>query len=144
MIGEVVAITAFGKINKTENKVNEGMLKENKGLVGDAYSKGGERQISFFSEEGRKKIETQGIEGICTRRFCENITVKDLNLENLKIGSLIKIGESILEVSQIGKECFSSCNLLKIGKLCPLTKDVFFSKVIKGGVIKNGDKIIHI
>lgn len=55
MIGEVVAITAFGKINKTENKVNEGMLKENKGLVGDAYSKGGERQISFFSEEGRKK-----------------------------------------------------------------------------------------
>ncbi len=144
MIGEVGTITIFGKDIKDIKEVKEGVLKENSGLVGDIYSKGGEKQISFFSEEGRNKIETQGIEGICTKRFYENITIKNLHLKNLQIGSLIKIEESILEVSHIGKECFPDCNLLKIGKFCPLAKDVIFAKVIKGGVIRNGDKIIHV
>lgn len=144
MVGEVVAITIFNKIINTEKKVKEGIIEINKGLVGDAYSNSGERQISFFSEEGRNTIEKGNVKGLCTSRFYENITIKNLSLKNIKVGSLIKIGDSVLEISQVGKRCFPNCNLLKTDNFCPLRKDVIFAKVIKGGIIKNGDKIVYV
>lgn len=144
MAGEVVNITIFNKVNNTREKVEVALLKENKGLVGDIYAIGGERQISFFSEDGRNQIEKGNVKGLCTRRFYENITFKKLNLEKVKVGTLIRIGNSIIEISQIGKECFSNCILLKTDNFCPLRKDVFFGKVIKGGIIKNGDKIVYV
>ncbi|HFL3828564.1 TPA: sigma 54-interacting transcriptional regulator, partial [Clostridioides difficile] len=41
--------------------------------------------------------------------------------------------------TEIGKNCFSQCNIIKEGKTCPLSREVIFTKIIKEGSIKIGD-----
>ncbi len=142
MLGEISAIYISNKKGMPKKLIREGNLKKGYGLVGDVHAKGGKRQVSLFTEEGRNKIETNKIDGLCTKKFCENITIKNMELAKLQVGSIIKIGESIIEITQIGKECFLECRLLGNDNICPLPKEVIFAKVIKSGNIKIGDKIL--
>jgi PAS domain S-box-containing protein len=139
IIGEVSAIYLQDNKESPKRLIKEGYFEKDLGLVGDIHSKGGKRQVSMFTEEGREKILLSNIKGLCTGRFHENIRVKNLNMDMLKLGSKIIIGETIQEISEIGKSCFPECNLVKEGKICPLSKEVIFTKVIKEGNIKIGD-----
>jgi transcriptional regulator with PAS, ATPase and Fis domain len=138
-IGKVVAIYIQDKKKGPRQLIEEGFFKKDLGLVGDIHSKGGNRQVSIFTEEGRNNIISSDIKGLCTERFHENITVKNLNLDKIKLGSRIIIGNTIQEVTEIGKNCFSQCNIIKEGKTCPLSREVIFTKIIKEGSIKIGD-----
>ncbi len=139
IIGEVAAIYLQDNKEKSRQLIGEGYFKKDLGLVGDIHSKGGKRQVSIFTEEGRMEILSSDFRGLCIERFHENIRVKNLNVDMLRLGSKIIIGDTIQEVSEIGKSCFSECNLIKEGKTCPLSKEVIFTRVIKGGNIKIGD-----
>jgi len=47
----------------------------------------------------------------------------------------------LLEVTQIGKECHSHCEIFhRVGE-CIMPKEGIFAKVLKGGVISEGDKV---
>ncbi|NLJ98425.1 MAG: sigma 54-interacting transcriptional regulator [Tissierellia bacterium] len=67
--------------------------------------------------------------------------VKDLNLNKLKVGSTIIIGDTIQEITEIGKSCFPECNIIKKGEICPLASEALFTRVKKGGNIKIGDYV---
>ena len=137
--GEVVASYLQDNKENPNQLIKEGYFEKDLGLVGDIHSKGEKRQVSIFTEEGREKILSSDLKGLCTERFHENIRVKNLNMDMLKLGSEIVIGETIQEISEIGKSCFPECNLIKEGKTCPLSKEVVFTRVIKEGNIKIGD-----
>ncbi|GFN35285.1 hypothetical protein [Tepidimicrobium xylanilyticum] len=125
-----------GKVEKIE----EGQLKEGHGLVSNVNG-GGSREISIATLRVRKYLEDKSLKGICSYRFYENITIGGLNVEELKLGQRIIIGDTILEITSIGKKCFPECNLFISNNLCPLTKDVLFTKIIRGGFIKIGDRV---
>ena len=58
------------------------------------------------------------------------------------MGTHLKIGESaLLEVTQIGKECHSGCEIQKQVGSCIMPTQGIFAKVIIGGIIKNDDII---
>lgn len=140
-IGEVVALYIKENKSKANRTILEGFFQKDKGLRGDVHSKGGNRQISIFTLEGREEILSSNLKGLCTQRFYENIRVKNLNLEKLTIGSKLKIGETLQEVTEIGKGCFPECNIIKDGITCPLSKQVLFTKVLREGKIKVGDPV---
>ena len=73
--------------------------------------------------------------------FAENLTTEGFDLGQLKIGDMLKVGETLLEVSQIGKECHSHCEVFKQTGECIMPKKGIFTKVIKGGKVKAGDTI---
>jgi MOSC domain-containing protein YiiM len=54
----------------------------------------------------------------------------------------MKIGDVEAEVSQIGKECHTRCAIYYLAGDCVMPKEGIFIKVIKGGKIKVGDKIV--
>lgn len=120
-------------------KVDEGFFQKDKGLLGDINAKGGDKQVSIFTKEGREFIERENIVGLCTERFYENITIEGLSGYELHEGQTLKIGNTIHEITYIGKKCFPECSLLQSNKQCPLSKEVIFTKVIRSGVIKVGD-----
>lgn len=138
-VGEVVAIYIQNKKGDPYRLMKEGIFEKDKGLLGDVHSTGGRRQVSIFSTEGRKEILSLNIKGLCAKRFHENIRVKNLDTSNLTIGSKIVIGETIQEITEIGKRCFPECKIVKEGKNCALSTQVIFTKVIKGGKVKIGD-----
>lgn len=140
-VGEVVGIYIKTEKNKPWELIQEGYFKEGFGLIGDIHSKEGDRQVSILSEKARNKLSSTEFMGLCTERFHENIMVKDLNLNKLKVGSKIIIGDTIQEITEIGKSCFPECNIIKKGEICPLASEALFTRVKKGGNIKIGDYV---
>lgn len=122
-------------------KIDEGFFEKDKGLVGDINGKGGDKQVSIFTREGREYIEEEKLKGLCIERFYENITIQGLYIDKLYEGQKLKIGDTIQEITYIGKRCFLECNLVGSNKQCPLSKEVIFTKIIKSGIIKVGDLV---
>ena len=58
------------------------------------------------------------------------------------IGQQIKFGEdAVVEIIQIGKECHQKCAIFYRTGDCIVPREGVFVKILKGGIIKLGDKI---
>lgn len=140
-MSKVIAINISDKKGIPKKTIEEGEFLENYGLKGDAHAGNWHRQVSFLGKESIRKMEDLGIKGLCTGKFAENITTEGIELYTLEIGSKLKIGEVIFEVTQIGKECHQKCAIFhQIGD-CIMPKEGIFAKVLTGGTIKAGEDI---
>ncbi|SCG84542.1 MOSC domain-containing protein [Proteiniborus sp. DW1] len=142
IIGKVTAIYLCDPKEMTLRSVEEGVFKENHGLIGDKHSFSGDRQVTLFSAEGRNRIETIEADGLCVRKFYENLTVQGLDASKLVCGRELVIGESIFQITAIGKRCFLDCNIVKRTEACSLRYGVVFAKVILGGRVRVGDEVL--
>ncbi len=140
MNARVVAISKSKEKGKRKDNVKQALLKEGFGIVGDAHA-GSLRQVSLLTEEAIEKIKEKGLD-VEPGDFAENITTQGIDLLKLEIGTKLKIGKTaILEISQIGKACHVKCDIyFKIGE-CVMPKEGIFTRVLKGGIVKRGDKI---
>lgn len=138
---KVLSINISEKKGVVKNPIEEGIFIEEFGLKDDAHSGPWHRQVSLLGIESFEKMTEQGAEGLVPGIFAENITTEGIVLYELPIGTRLAIGETIHEVTQIGKECHTGCEIArKVGK-CVMPKEGIFTKVIKGGIIKKGDFI---
>jgi MOSC domain-containing protein YiiM len=129
--------------NKGERKkpVELVELRENHGIVGDAHAGEWHRQVSLLAQESIDKMRKLGLD-VNAGDFAENITTSGIDLISLPIGSRLQIGESLLEVTQIGKECHTRCAIFYQAGDCVMPKEGIFVKIITGGTVKPGDEII--
>lgn len=140
-IGKVIEINRSEKKGVIKEPIGEGKFVENFGLEKDAHGGNWHRQVSLLGIESFRKMEALGIEGLKYGMFAENITTEGIILYELPVGTKLKIGETVQEVTQIGKECHSGCEIAqKVGK-CIMPKEGIFTKIIKGGTVKVGDII---
>lgn len=115
-----------------------------KGVENDAHAGDWHRQVSLLSEESIRSFENKLGRKIQFGEFAENITTRGIVLYETKPGDKLTIGETILEVTQIGKKCHGEgCEIFQIVGSCVMPKEGIFCKVIKQGTIKPGDKIEH-
>ena len=128
--------------NKGERKkpVEAVELRENHGIVGDGHAGDWHRQVSLLAQESIDKMRALGLD-VNAGDFAENITTSGIDLVSLPIGSRLQIGETLLEVTQIGKECHTRCAIFYQAGDCVMPKEGIFVKVITGGVIRPGDEI---
>lgn len=139
----VVAVNTSEKRGTVKKEITKGYLRKNRGLVGDAHADPAtHRQVSLLAVESVKKMERKGLKtapGI----FAENINTEGIDLLSLPPGSRISIGKKvILEITQIGKECHSRCEIFtQIGD-CIMPREGIFARVIKGGPVQKGDTIL--
>lgn len=82
-----------------------------------------------------------GVDGLEAGKFAENITTEGIVLYELPVGTRLKIGETIQEVTQIGKECHKGCAIKNQVGTCIMPTEGIFTRIIKGGVIREGDSI---
>lgn len=128
--------------NKSERKkpVESVELRENHGIVGDAHAADWHRQVSLLASESIDKMRALGLD-VDSGDFAENITTSGIELVSLPIGTRLQIGETVLEVTQIGKECHNRCAIFYQAGDCVMPKEGIFAKVITGGIIRPGDEI---
>ncbi|NLJ79288.1 MAG: hypothetical protein GX329_07990 [Tissierellia bacterium] len=141
LIGEIAAIYIKRNIEGTWEALGEGQLRPDFGLMDHIHSGKGDRQVAILPESAREELSSLKLKGICTERFHENITIRGLNPDRLGIGSRIVIGETIQEVTEVGKLCFPECNIMRRGEVCPLIGGVIFTRVETGGRIRTGDLV---
>ena len=142
MVGNGVVVSINISTKKGVRKTPVRSIKvTNKGFEGDAHAGDWHRQVSLLSEESIDKMRGKGVE-INYGDFAENITVKGIDLVKIPIGNKLRIGKDvILEVTQIGKECHSGCEIRKIVGDCVMPREGIFTKVIQGDTISVGDRV---
>ena len=141
MASVIVVCTSKKKGTKKE-PIAKGFLKEDYGLIGDAYADAGtHRQVSLLAVESINKMQVPGL-NLCSGDFAENITTEGIDLLHLPLGTRIFVGdEVVLELSQIGKECHAACAIRKQIGDCIMPREGIFARVIRGGQVKPGDRL---
>lgn len=145
MKGKVIAVNISEKKGVVKTPIQEGNFIEDFGLENDAHAGKWHRQVSLLGKESIEKMENllkkYGKAENCLGIFAENITTEGLILYELPVGTKLKIGSTLHEVTQIGKECHHGCEIKKLVGNCIMPVEGIFTKVLKGGVIKAGDDI---
>lgn len=139
--GIVLAISVSDEKGTKKRNVERAEVKQNFGIIGDAHAGADERQISLLSRESINKAKAKGLD-VRPGDFAENITSEGIDWSEIKIGDKLQIGEkALLEISQIGKECHEKCPIEIQTGMCIMPQEGIFARVLKGGIIKAGDKI---
>ncbi len=124
--------------DKGEKKVPvpDAVLKENYGIEGDVHAGDWHRQVSMLASEDIEEMIKKGAKVKCGD-FAENITTEGIDLAGLPIGTMLNLGDAVLEVTQIGKECHAHCAIFRQVGDCVMPRKGIFTRVIKGGKINN-------
>jgi len=140
--GEIVAVCTSPQKQTRKINIQEGLIREDYGLVGDAHSSSlTHRQVSLLAQESIDKMRDMGLD-VNPGDFAENITTRGIDLVTIPLGSRIQVGnEIILEVTQIGKECHNRCAIYQEAGDCIMPREGIFARAITGGKVKTRDKI---
>ena len=136
----IIAVCVSEKKGERKTPVASVELRPDHGIVGDAHAGEWHRQVSLLAIESIRKMQKMGLD-VDSGDFAENITTEGINLVALPVGSQLRIGETVLEVTQIGKECHTRCAIYHQAGDCVMPKEGIFVKVITGGVVKAKDII---
>lgn len=141
-MAKVLSINISKEKGVVKKPVEEGLFIEDHGLKDDAHAGEWHRQVSLLGQESVDKIRALGvIHDLEAGIFAENILTEGIVLYELPVGTKLKIGDTLQEVTQIGKECHHGCEIFqKVGD-CVMPKEGIFTKILKGGTIKTGDEI---
>lgn len=140
-MAKVLSINISDKKGIIKTPIKEGKFIEEYGLDNDAHAGKWHRQVSLLAKESIDKMIKMGIEDLTEGKFAENITTEGIVLHELPVGTKLKIGETIQEVTQIGKECHKGCAIKNQVGTCIMPTEGIFTRVIQGGIVKEGDSI---
>ena len=138
MEGIVKAVCISLKRGTAKKNIHESELIKDFGIKNDAHGGNWHRQVSLISAEKILQFNKSG-GNVKDGDFGENLIVEGIDFKSLPVGTLLKCNESVLEISQIGKDCHSHCEIFKRVGDCIMPREGVFAKVIKGGYIKEGD-----
>lgn len=139
-MGKVMAVCISEKKGTQKKRVSEGILIEEHGIEGDAHAGNWHRQVSLLSYETIEAFKARGAQ-IEDGAFGENVIVEGIDLIHLPVGTRLRCGEILLEVTQIGKECHSHCEIFKKMGECIMPSNGIFTRVLHGGLMREGDEI---
>lgn len=139
-MAKVVSVNISKKKGERKHPVPEIQLKLRHGIVGDAHAGDWHRQISLLAEESVDKMRAL-LPDLQPGAFAENINTRGLELKALPVGTRLRLGETVVEVTQIGKECHSDCEIKKLTGKCVMPTEGIFAVVVKEGIVRKGDEI---
>ena len=135
-MGKILALCISEKKGTLKTEAN---FIEDFGIENDAHAGKWHRQVSLLEFNKIDEFRKKGA-NVDFGAFGENIVLEGIELHTLPIGQLIKIGDVLLEVTQIGKKCHDKCQIYyQVGE-CIMPKNGIFTKVLKGGKVKVGDE----
>ena len=143
-MAKVVSVNISEKKGQQKRPVPEIHLKLRHGIVGDAHAGDWHRQISLLSEESVDTMRSACPVELNAGVFAENINTTGIDLKALPVGTRLQIGETEVEVTQIGKECHNDCAIKKAVGRCVMPTEGIFAVVVREGVVRPGDEITRL
>lgn len=139
-MGILKKICISEKKGTPKKSINESELIINFGLKNDAHAGNWHRQISILSYEVIEDFKKKGID-IPDGAFGENLIIEGINTDSIKIGDRLKVADSILEITQLGKECHDRCIIYNTVGDCIMPKKGIFAVVLEGSLIEEGNSV---
>lgn len=136
----VTAVCISEKKGTRKHAVPAIEVKRDHGIVGDAHAGNWHRQISLLADESVDTMRGKGVE-LRPGDFAENILTRGQELKSLPVGTVLRVGETRLQVTQIGKECHNDCEIRRLVGTCVMPTQGIFAVVLQEGTIRPGDTI---
>ena len=142
-MGKLIAICTSEKKGTQKQQVEAATLREGYGIEGDAHAGNWHRQVSLLGLEKIEAFRAKGAE-VEFGAFGENLVIEGFDFRSLPVGTRFSIGDVLLEMTQIGKECHSHCAIFHMVGDCIMPREGVFAKVLRGGSIRVGDEVTKI
>lgn len=136
--GTVVAVCISEAKGTPKHTVDSVDLLVAHGVDGDAHAGNWHRQVSLLSWDKVEAFRARGAE-VADGAFGENLLVKGIDFRELPVGTRLSVGEALLEITQIGKECHSGCAIFQQMGDCIMPREGVFAKVLREGKVRAGD-----
>ena len=140
-MGKVVSVNISEKKGTIKHPVEQIELRKGFGIEGDAHAGDWHRQVSLLDLSSFDKMHNNASVELKPGIFAENITTEGVDLWHLPVGTRLEIGDTLLEITQIGKECHRHCQVFRQVGDCVMPREGIFAKVITEGMIKAGQSI---
>ena len=138
---KVVAICISEVRGIQKHEIPEAFFRVDHGIDGDAHAGTWHRQISLLGVESVAKLQEKIAFALKHGAFAENVLIEGMTVYKLPVGTKLRIGEALCEVTQIGKECHNDCAIRKAAGDCVMPREGIFVKVLESGKVKKGDKV---
>ena len=138
--GRVVAVCTSKRTGMPKRPVDEAVLRANWGIEGDAHAGDWHRQVSLLAMESINKVVEKGLK-VKPGSFAENITTEGLILYELPIGTRMRLGTALAEVTQIGKVCHEHCSIFELAGDCVMPREGIFVRILEPGTVRAGSPV---
>lgn len=139
--GIIKAVCISPEKGTVKTNVGRAEIIENYGLRDDAHAGTWHRQVSLLQWEQSEAFKAQGAP-ITAGSFGENLLVSGIDFKALPVGTRLRCGAVVLEITQIGKECHKGCAIRDIVGDCIMPREGVFARVLSGGAVAVGDRLV--
>ncbi len=139
-MGIVKAVCVSEQRGTAKRNVGACRLIENWGLENDAHAGKWHRQVSLLGYGAVEAFRARGAV-VGDGAFGENLLVDGIDFRALPAGAVLRCGEAVLELTQIGKECHAECEIRRQVGDCVMPREGAFAAVLRGGTVRVGDEM---
>ncbi len=139
-MGKVRAICVSDVRGIQKETISSAYFAVEHGIQGDAHAGSWHRQVSLLSQDKIDAFNEKGA-AVAPGAFGENLVVEGFDFRALPVGTLLRCGEVLLEMTQIGKECHSHCQIYQKMGDCIMPREGVFARVLSPGTITVGDEM---
>lgn len=139
-MAKVVAVCISERKGEKKHPVDAIELRRHHGIVGDAHAGDWHRQVSLLAQESVDTMRSPGLT-LSAGDFAENILTEGITLKTLPVGTRLRVGDALLEITQIGKQCHADCAIKQKTGKCVMPTEGVFAIVIEEAAVRAGDAI---
>lgn len=137
----IKAVCISEKKGQQKHPVDQIRLLPDVGIPGDAHAGNWHRQVSLLGTDSVARLQEKVRIPLFPGAFAENILCEGICLYRLPVGTKLRIGSALCEVTQIGKECHADCAIRQQAGDCVMPREGIFVRVLEEGTAKSGDQI---
>ena len=137
----ILAVCISEKKGEQKHPVAEIRLVPHVGIPGDAHAGDWHRMVSLLSVESVRKLQEKISFPLLPGAFAENVLLEGIEVYRLPVGTRLRVGTALCEVTQIGKECHADCAIRRQTGDCVMPREGIFVRVLEEGTAKAGDSV---
>ena len=137
----VKAVCISEKKGQQKHPVEAIRLEPHLGIPGDAHAGDWHRMLSLLSAESVARLQEKIPFPLLPGAFAENVLVEGIEVSRLPVGTKLRLGSALCDVTQIGKECHADCAIRRQAGDCVMPREGIFVRVLEAGEVRPGDSM---
>ncbi len=140
-MAKVLAVCISDRKGIQKTPIPQAELRVDHGIVGDAHAGNWHRQVSLLGQESVEKLQSKLDFRLRPGDFAENILTEGICVYQLPVGTRLRLGTALCQVTQIGKTCHFDCAIRQKAGDCVMPREGIFVKVLEPGTVQPGDEV---
>lgn len=135
--GILLHLCVSAKKGIAKHEVPMALLRADYGVENDAHAGDWHRQVSLLAHADIESMRAKGLK-LNPGAFGENLVIDGIGIDQLGVGSQLRVGPVLLEMTQIGKVCHTRCAIYYATGDCIMPRTGLFARVLEGGTLHPG------